>query len=135
MAARRKNQAGNHKPTEHRHTGSVPRRPHDDPLPPHAAPWPDDHRPTEFQQAVIDAVSELRAGELVSYGELAEELGRPGGGQAVANVLRRAPGLPWWRVVPAEGRLYRTHAPTQGPLLEAEGHHIDEHRRVHPRVG
>jgi|GEM_PF-3871339 hypothetical protein len=33
---------------------------------------------------------------------------------------------------PAEGRLYRTHAPTQAPLLAAEGHRVDEHRRVHP---
>jgi methylated-DNA-protein-cysteine methyltransferase related protein len=82
---------------------------------------------------VIAAVADLAEGELVTYGELAEELGRPGGGQAVANVLRSAPGLPWWRVVPAGGRLYRTHAPVQAPLLEAEGHHVDDHRRVRER--
>jgi methylated-DNA-protein-cysteine methyltransferase-like protein len=82
---------------------------------------------------VVDAVASLAPGELITYGELAEELGRPGGGQAVANVLRSAPGLPWWRVLPAEGRLYRTHAPVQARLLEAEGHRVDEHRRVHPR--
>ncbi len=72
----------------------------------------------------------LREGELITYGELAEEVGRPGGGQAVANVLRRAPGLPWWRVVPAGGRLYCSHAPVQAPLLESEGHRIDDQRRV-----
>ena len=60
------------------------------------------------------------------------ELGRPGGAQAIANVLRTVPGLPWWRVLPSDGRLYCSHAPTQVPLLEAEGHRIDEHRRVHP---
>ena len=103
------------------------------PPPPSAAPWPEDHHPTEFQRAVVAAVAGLRPGELVTYGELAEELGRPGGGQAVANVLRAVPDLPWWRVLPAEGRLYRTHAPVQGPLLEAEGHRVDDHRRVHPR--
>ena len=79
---------------------------------------------------MVDAVAALRPGELVTYGELAEELGRPGSAQAVANVLRSAPDLPWWRVVPAGGRLYRTHAPVQGPLLEAEGHRVDEERRV-----
>jgi len=100
------------------------------PLPPNATPWPDDHEPTPFQRAVVDAVARLQPGDLVTYGDLAEELGRPGGGQAVANVLRCAPGLPWWRVVPAEGRLYRTHAPVQAPLLEHEGHTVDEHRRV-----
>jgi methylated-DNA-protein-cysteine methyltransferase-like protein len=103
-------------------------------LPPNAKPWPDGHEPTEFEQAVIEAVAALRAGEVATYGELAEEIGRPGGGQAVANVLRAVPGLPWWRIIPAEGRLYRTHAPTQAPLLAAEGHGIDEHRRVHPNA-
>ena len=101
-----------------------------DDLPPNGAPWPEGHEPTAFQQAVIAAVAELREGELATYGELAEELGRPGGGQAVANVLRSAPGLPWWRVVPAGGRLYCSHAPAQAPLLEAEGHLVDENRRV-----
>ena len=101
-----------------------------DVLPPNAACWPEEHEPTAFQRAVIEAVSALREGDLVTYGELAEELGRPGGGQAVANVLRAVPGLPWWRVVPADGRLYRSHTPVQAPLLEAEGHRVDEHRRV-----
>lgn len=99
---------------------------------PNAAPWPDGHRPTPFQQAVVDAVGALGPGDLVTFGELAVELGRPGGGQAVANVLRGVPDLPWWRVVPAEGRLYRDLVGIQAPLLEAEGHAVDEHRRVHP---
>lgn len=105
------------------------------PLPPGAAPWPDDHEPTEFQLAVVELVSGLGEGELVTYGEIADELGRPGAGQAVANVLRGVPDLPWWRVIPGEGRLYRTHAPVQAPLLRAEGHTVDEHRRVHPAPG
>ena len=102
--------------------------------PPNARPWPDDHRHTPFQQAVAEAVARLGPGELVTYGDLAAELGRPGGAQAVANVLRSAPGLPWWRVLPADGRLYCSHAPVQQPLLEAEGHRVDEARRVHPVV-
>jgi len=100
------------------------------PLPPNATPWPDDHEPTAFQRAVVDAVARLRAGDLVTYGDIAEEIGRPGSAQAVANVLRCAPGLPWWRVLPSDGRLYRSHAPVQAPLLEREGHTVDEHRRV-----
>ncbi len=91
--------------------------------------------PTAFQRAVIDAVAGLESGELVTYGELAAELGRPGGGQAVANVLRAAPGLPWWRVLPADGRLYMSHEPVQAPLLAAEGHRVDERRRVHAGAG
>jgi len=102
------------------------------PLPPSARPWPDDHEPTPFQQAVVDAVCALRPGDLVTYADLAGELGRPGGAQAVANVLRSAPEVPWWRVLPSDGRLYRSHAPVQAPILEAEGHLIDEARRVVP---
>lgn len=73
---------------------------------------------------------DLARGELATYAEIAEEIGHPGAGQAVANVLRGASELPWWRVVPADGRLYRSHVRVQGPLLEAEGHTVDEHRRV-----
>jgi methylated-DNA-protein-cysteine methyltransferase-like protein len=86
--------------------------------------------PTPFQREVIDAVRALRPGELVTYQEVAEQIGRPGAGQAVANVLRSAPDLPWWRVTPSDGRLYRTHAPVQRPLLEAEGHTVGADRRI-----
>ena len=79
---------------------------------------------------MIEVVRALAYGELATYGEIAEEVGRPGAGQAVANVLRRTTDLPWWRVVPAGGRLYRSHAPVQAPLLAAEGHDIDEARRI-----
>ena len=71
---------------------------------------------------------------MATYGEIAEEVGRPGSGQAVSNVVRAVPDLPWWRIVPSSGRLYRTHAPTQVPLLEQEGHLIDD-RRIVPRSG
>jgi methylated-DNA-protein-cysteine methyltransferase related protein len=80
--------------------------------------------------AVVDVVRALQPGEVVTYAEVALEAGRPGSAQAVANVLRRIPGLPWWRVVPSDGRIYRTHAPTQVPLLAAEGIEVDAHRRI-----
>lgn len=104
----------------------------DDSMPPRAQPWPDDHQPTPFQRAVVAAIQGLRPGELATYGEVAEEVGRPGAGQAVANVLRSAPDLPWWRVLPGSGRVYCSHVDTQVPRLVAEGHRVDEHRRVHP---
>jgi methylated-DNA-protein-cysteine methyltransferase-like protein len=104
------------------------------PAPPNAKPWVESHVPTPFQRAVVACVGALRRGDLVTYAEVAEEVGRPGAGQAVANVLRSRPDLPWWRVLPADGRLYRTHAAVQGPLLEAEGHHVDGDRRVHPHA-
>jgi alkylated DNA nucleotide flippase Atl1 len=102
--------------------------------PPHpdARPWPDDHRPTAFQAAVVEAVEGLEPGELVTFSEVAEQIGRPGSGQAVANVLRGAPDLPWWRVLPSDGRIYPNLAAVQVPLLRAEGHEVDEHRNVRP---
>lgn len=85
---------------------------------------------TTFQRDVVAVVSSLAAGEVATYAEVAVEAGHPGAAQAVANVLRRVPGLPWWRVVPTGGRLYRTHAPTQAPLLHAEGIAVGEDRRL-----
>lgn len=100
--------------------------------PPNADPQPPEAGLTTFQQAVVDVVRELEPGEVVTYGDVAMEIGRPGSAQAVANVLRRVPDLPWWRVIPTSGRLYRTHAPTQRPLLEAEGVNVGSDRRVEP---
>lgn len=85
---------------------------------------------TDFQQRVVDVVSGLRLGDLVTYADVAVEAGHPGAGQAVANVLRRVPGLPWWRVVSSNGRVYRQHRESAAPLLRAEGHTIDPSGRV-----
>lgn len=97
--------------------------------PPGVRPLPPD-RLTAFQRAVVDVVVGLRAGEVATYAEVAEEAARPGSAQAVANVLRAVPGLPWWRVVPSDGRIYRTHASRQVPRLRAEGVTVDRDRRV-----
>ena len=43
-----------------------------------AAPTGGDRMLTPFQRAVVDAVEALRPGDLVTDGDLAEELGRPG---------------------------------------------------------
>jgi methylated-DNA-protein-cysteine methyltransferase-like protein len=94
-------------------------------------PWPDDHQPTPFQAAAVRAVAALRSGDLVTFADIADAIGRPGAAQAIANVLRHATGLPWWRVVPADGRVYRTHRPLQILLLRAEGHEVDDDGRIH----
>jgi len=98
-------------------------------MPPGGLPHPPTH-PTKFQSAVIAVVSSLRRGDVATYAEVAAEAGHPGSAQAVANVLRQIPDLPWWRVIPSSGRLYRTHRPTQEPLLRADGVDIDETGRV-----
>jgi methylated-DNA-protein-cysteine methyltransferase-like protein len=98
-------------------------------MPPGGFPDPPSD-PTPFQRAVIAVVSEIPAGEVLTYAEVAEEAGHPGSSQAVSNVLRRVPDLAWWRVIPSTGRLYRTHQPTQRELLRTEGVRVDSNDRV-----
>lgn len=63
----------------------------------------------------------LERGEVVSYGEVAEEAGFPGAARAVGNLVRSTPGLPWWRVVAKSGRLAPGHEQRQAELLRGEG--------------
>jgi methylated-DNA-protein-cysteine methyltransferase-like protein len=100
-------------------------------MPPGGLPNPP-QEPSEFQSAVIAVVLSLQPGEVATYAEVAEEAGHPGSAQAVANVLRQIPDLPWWRVIPSSGRLYRTHRPIQEQLLRAEGIALDDRGRVVP---
>ena len=52
---------------------------------------------------VSAVLRDLRRGEVVSYGEVARRAGYPGAARAVGNVLARGVGVPWWRVVRADG--------------------------------
>jgi methylated-DNA-protein-cysteine methyltransferase-like protein len=76
---------------------------------------------TEFERAVRRAVLRLKPGEVATYGEIAEEAGHPGAARAVGGVLARSDGLPWWRVVTADGRLVPGHEEAQASRLRAEG--------------
>lgn len=63
---------------------------------------------TEFQRAVWSALAEIPYGETVSYGELAEEIGRPSAVRAVGAANGRNPlpiVLPCHRVIGADGSL------------------------------
>lgn len=59
----------------------------------------------DFVEAVLDVVERIRRGRVRSYGSIAEELGR-GGPRQVGQVMSfYGHGVPWWRVVRADGRL------------------------------
>jgi methylated-DNA-protein-cysteine methyltransferase related protein len=77
---------------------------------------------------VIKVVRALRAGDVATYGEVAAEAGFPGAARAVGNVLARVDGLPWWRVVRADGGLVRSHEAEQARRLEREGVRVAEGR-------
>lgn len=75
----------------------------------------------DFTEAVIQVLEALEPGEVITYGEVAVEAGYPGAARAVGNLLRSTPGLPWWRVVNAAGRLAPGNETRQAELLRAEG--------------
>ncbi len=58
-----------------------------------------------FVEAVEAVVRGLGPGEIATYGEVAEEAGYPGAARGVGRVMAASEGLPWWRVVAANGRL------------------------------
>jgi alkylated DNA nucleotide flippase Atl1 len=83
----------------------------------------------EFTEAVRRVVRGVSAGEVVTYGEIALEVGQPGQARAVGRVLGAGDGdLPWWRVVAADGRLVPGHEGDQRRRLRAEGVATDERR-------
>ena len=74
-----------------------------------------------FEDAVTPVLLGLLPGEVVTYGDVAEEAGHPGAARAVGNILARSDGLPWWRVVSSTGRLVPGHEAEHAQRLRAEG--------------
>jgi methylated-DNA-protein-cysteine methyltransferase related protein len=77
---------------------------------------------TTFEAAVHAVVTAVPAGEVITYGEVAAEAGRPGAARAVGRIMATSDGaLPWWRVVAADGRLVPGHEAEHRRRLVAEG--------------
>ncbi len=77
---------------------------------------------TDFERAVLRVLAGLAPGEVVTYGEVADQAGHPGAARAVGTLLRRTTeDVPWWRVVGAGGVLRSPSARLQAELLRAEG--------------
>lgn len=74
-----------------------------------------------FEEAVVAVIGRLGPGEIATYGEVAEEAGFPGAARAVGRVLSGSEGLPWWRVVAANGRLVPGHEGEHARHLAEEG--------------
>lgn len=65
-------------------------------------------RGTGFQLDVWDALRHIDFGSTLTYGELAERVGSPGGAQAIGQALTRNPIaiiVPCHRIVPSDGTL------------------------------
>jgi methylated-DNA-protein-cysteine methyltransferase related protein len=97
---------------------------------------------TEFQQAVFRIVSTIPRGKVMSYGQVARRLGKPGAARGVGAALGALPEdfrvgrkvVPWWRVVNGRGEIttspiHRTSL-IQRALLEGERVRFDGDLRV-----
>lgn len=59
----------------------------------------------DYEEAVLDIVAMIPAGKVLTYGDIAEILERGGPRQVGAVMSRASSGLPWWRVLRADGKL------------------------------
>ncbi len=82
--------------------------------------------PQVFAEAVGEVLASLKEGDVLSYGEVAEEAGHPRSARAVGRFLQENAGFPWWRVVTANGRLAPGHEVRQTELLRGEGVEITD---------
>lgn len=87
---------------------------------------PLDVRGTVFQQRVWRALQQIPAGTLLTYGQLAERIGKPGSVRAVANACAAnllAVAIPCHRAIRADGNLagYRWGLERKRALLAREG--------------
>ena len=77
-----------------------------------------------FDARVAAVVRRIPRGRVASYGLVAQRAGSPRAARMVSGTLRRVEGLPWWRVLGADGSL-RIMQPDlrreQWERLESEG--------------
>lgn len=78
---------------------------------------------SSFFSGVYRIVAEIPDGKVISYGQIARMLGKPGAARQVGWAMRRCPPpLPWHRVIREDGSIAAgTHPGLQRALLEAEG--------------
>jgi O-6-methylguanine DNA methyltransferase len=82
-------------------------------------------RMTLFTRRVLAVLGRIPPGSVATYGDVARAAGRPRAARAVGTIMRTAgvPGLPYHRVIAADGRLggYGGAPGLKASLLAAEG--------------
>jgi methylated-DNA-protein-cysteine methyltransferase related protein len=85
----------------------------------------------DFETAVLEVVRSIPAGQVMSYGDVADEAGFPRAARAVGTMLRSTTeDCPWWRVVGWDGRLRSPDARRQAQLLVDEGVVVHAERAI-----
>ena len=65
---------------------------------------PSGARTEDFVEQVLRLVEAVPVGQVTTYGDLAAMVGRGGPRQVGTVMARHGSGVPWWRVVRADGR-------------------------------
>lgn len=82
---------------------------------------PHDGLPTPFAELVLDLVETIPPGRVMAYSDIADALGR-GGARQVGQVMSRyGSGVPWWRVLRADGSCAPVQVAEQVERLRADG--------------
>ncbi len=90
----------------------------------------------ERDQRIVDVIRALREGEVVTYGDIAEDAGYPKLSRLVGRILATTDeDLPWWRVVNSVGRLVPGHEREQSAQLRSEGVKVSDGRVHKARFG
>ena len=82
-----------------------------------------EEKKNSFFEEVYKVVARIPAGKVMSYGQIARVLGAPRAARQVGWAMRRCPdGLPWQRVVKADGSIAGGgFAELRRALLQSEG--------------
>jgi alkylated DNA nucleotide flippase Atl1 len=91
--------------------------------------------PDEFAELVLEVVERIPAGRVMSYGDIAEYLGLGGPRQVGRVMSTQGGGVPWWRVIRADGRPLPGHErraleryAAEGTPLRPDGTRVDMRR-------
>ena len=87
-------------------------------------------RVTEFEALVARVVEATSPGDVMTYGEVALEAGRPGAARAVGSILAKGGVDGWWLVVTSTGRLVPGIEAEHAQRFVAEGVEIRNGRVV-----
>ena len=81
---------------------------------------PRDALPTPFAEEVLDLVAKIPAGRVMAYSDIVDALGRGGPRQVGQAMARFGSGVPWWRVLRADGSVASANSGEQLRLLRID---------------